>query len=184
MLIGLKFSRCKHPQRGFTLTELLIVVVISGIIAALGAPTWFQFLEDRRLVAAQDKIHLGIRQAQAKAQQNATTWRFGIRQINGDIEWAVYPNGAAVSSIAWHPFNPYIQIDDETSLRRSSVGIYSVKFDHRGNARILGRITLSNKSGSKAKRCVIVSTLLGETRKAKARSTPDPTYRRRERYCY
>lgn len=184
MRIDLKAGYFKRQQLGFTLIEWLVMVVVFGIIAAIAAPTWFQFLEERRLVAAQDKVYLGIHQAQTKAQQNGVAWRFGIRQINDDIEWSVYPDRAAASSIVWRPLNPFIQIDDETSFRRSSSGVHSVKFNHRGHAKTLGRITLSNKSGSKPKRCVIVSTLLGDAKKAKARATPDPTYRRRDRYCY
>ncbi|MEM8810224.1 MAG: prepilin-type N-terminal cleavage/methylation domain-containing protein [Cyanobacteria bacterium P01_G01_bin.38] len=176
------YRNLRRPQSGFTLTEVLIVAFMMGLIAAISAPSYLQFVERGQLIIAQGEVYQGIRQAQAKAQQNSSAWRFGIREASDAVEWATYPDGT--TSIYWRTLGTAIKIDSETSLRRSSSGIYSVKFDYKGNAKVLGRVTLSGKKSSKIKRCVIVSTLLGEVRKAKAQSTPDPTYRRRDRYCY
>ncbi|NEP20124.1 MAG: prepilin-type cleavage/methylation domain-containing protein [Leptolyngbya sp. SIO4C1] len=151
-------------------------------MAAIAAPVWLRFIETRQVVAAQDKLYLGLRQAQSKAQQTSQTWRFAIRENAGTVEWATYPDGAAATS--WKTLSKSVKIDAETSFQPSKSGVHSAIFDHEGNARVLGRMTLSGKTNSTVKRCVIVSTLLGTTRKAKERSTPDPNYRTRERYCY
>ena len=85
-----------------------------------------------------------------------------IRENAGAVEWSVYQDGTTPAE--WNVLGTALRLDAETSLRKSSQGIYSVKFDHRGNAKILGRVTLTGKQHSSLKRCVVVSTLLGTTR--------------------
>jgi hypothetical protein len=55
-----------------------------------------------------------------------------------------------------------------------------VPFDNLGTVKPpLGRITLSSKSGGKAKRCVFISTILGAMRTAQENPRPDDG-----KYCY
>jgi len=53
----------KQSQRGFTLTELMLVVVIIGILAALVIPKIAGNSERARLIAAQADINGGIKTA-------------------------------------------------------------------------------------------------------------------------
>lgn len=73
-----------------------------------------------------------------------------------------------------------MRLDAETTLQESN-GIKQIQFDYRGSVSKppLGRITLSSKSGGKAKRCVIVSTILGAMRTAKEHPTTN-----NGKYCY
>jgi hypothetical protein len=68
----------------------------------------------------------------------------------------------------------------ESTLQLSN-GVRRVRFDDIGGViPPLGKITLSSKSGGTAKRCVIVSTILGAMRTARENPTPDSG----NRYCY
>ena len=65
-----------------------------------------------------------------------------------------------------------IRIDEETTLAKSG-DIYYVRFDEDGNVEYrLGRATLSSEQASSIKRCVIVSTIIGATRKSKEQPVP------------
>ncbi len=167
-----------QDQTGFTFLETLIVVAILGLSSTIAAPAYLSFFETYQLNIAQDKVHQAMRQAQSTAMQTSTAWRFGVRENSGAIEWSVYKDGS--ENMQWQTLSKSLTLDDETTLRKSSQGIYSTKFDHRGNARILGRITLAGKRYSAAKRCVIVSTLLGTTRRGRGHTKPNSS----GRYCY
>jgi type II secretory pathway pseudopilin PulG len=176
-----------HDQNfaGYTLIEALVVVVMVGAMFAIATPTWFRFLESQRVNASKDEIYQAIRQTQTTAQQRARDWRFGIRAANqGLTEWAIYPDGAAPSTVSWVKVNPHVQLAPyPETTGSSSAGIYAVEFDYKGNANILRTITLSSKNDPSIKRCVIVSTLLGALRTAKEQKRPDPDGPG-IRYCY
>lgn len=173
-----------QAQKGFTLLEGLVVIVVAGILAAIIAPGWFNFVEKNQLTVANDTLYLGMRTAQSKAQSQKSVWQFSLREHNGLVEWAVHPNAVSPSAAQWEALDSRsIQIDAETTFV-SSGGIYYVRFDENGNPHQLGRMALSGKRFSRNKRCVIISTLIGAARKSTEKPTPDPTYTARDRFCY
>ena len=160
-------------QKGFTLLEILVVVSLVGIVAAIAAPSWMSFAERNQLATARDQLYTGIREAQSKAQRRGTSWRFSVRERNDKVEWAVHPNSVSPSLAEWEVLSSdSIQIDSETTFA-SSGDIFYVRFDSRGNVLYrLGRVTLSGKRFPMNKRCVIVSTLIGAMRKAQEQIEP------------
>jgi len=53
-----------QSQRGFTLLEMLVVIFMVGVVMAVAAPKWLQFIEGNRLTVSRDKLYVGIRDAQ------------------------------------------------------------------------------------------------------------------------
>lgn len=166
---------------GFTLTELLCVIAIIGILAAIVAPNGLRFLAVQQVDSAQGTLRQGIQQAQLKAQQTNTSWQFNVRERDNNVEMSTHPKAVSASSSNWEALDKSIQIETETSFYLNS-GIYYVRFDEKGNVRAsrLGRVTVSSKQFPSVKRCVFVSTLLGATRTAEGQSTPDDS----GRFCY
>ncbi|WP_413175658.1 Tfp pilus assembly protein FimT/FimU [Anabaena azotica] len=165
---------------GFTLLENLVILLMIGILAAILIPSWLTFINNRRLNAAQSEVYQAMRQVQSQAKKEKLAWQISFREQNGIVQWAVHPATVIVTNAVWNNLDSTVRLDEETTLQESD-GVRSIQFDYLGSVRQppLGRITLSSKSGGKAKRCVFVSTILGAMRTAKERPTAD-----NGRYCY
>ncbi|MEO0769936.1 MAG: GspH/FimT family pseudopilin [Cyanobacteria bacterium J06649_4] len=167
-------------QKGFTLLEVLSVIVLMGVIAAIAAPSWLTFVEGKRLNSGRDKLYLGLREAQTKAQRRGLDWQFSLRERDGSVEWATHPKSVDSATVQWTALDAAsLKIDEETTLATSG-STYYVRFDDDGNVQYrLGRVTLSSRRVPQLKRCVVVSTIIGAMRKSKEQATP-----RYGKFCY
>ncbi len=167
-------------NRGFTLLEVLATVLIVGILSAIAVPSWFSFIQTRRLNVAQDQVYRSIREAQSQAKKEKLPWQASFREVNNVVQWAVHPTTVPLANAKWSNFDSHIQLDLETT-GESPDGSWQAKFDYHGNVTPpFKRITLSSQEGGKPKRCIIISTLLGALRIAKERPTPADD----GKYCY
>lgn len=167
---------------GFTLIEGLIVVVIVGLLAAIAAPSWFGFLQQRKINIAQDQVYQAIRATQADAMQQRHDRRFSIRDRSGRIEWASHPETTLSSQVvAWYPLVEGVVFAGIDNTMLSSGGTYYVKFDMHGNVKAnLSTVTFSTGGRQQTHRCVVVSTMIGAMRKGKGHTQANGN----NRFCY
>jgi prepilin-type N-terminal cleavage/methylation domain-containing protein len=161
-------SITRKSTSGFTLIEMLAVVIIIGVLFGIAAPSWLSFTNSRRLGNSQDQIVLAIRRAQTEALR---TRRPQTMSINTTVDPPALTVKGETERLGYGSYPANRQIVQLTS----SVTPAQVAFDERGNLvegttlPIVFTLTTPVTGG---KRCVVVQTLLGAVRKVSAGEDP------------
>jgi prepilin-type N-terminal cleavage/methylation domain-containing protein len=164
-------QRClasQHPQSGFTLIEVLVVVIIVAVLAGIAAPGWLGFLNRQRVGAVRSDLIQTLRAAQQDAQQQRRTVAVNVTNEGGRPTLRV--NG--VAQILGSDSNPgNVQLTPYSFKADGSrdTATTSVSFDYQGiptSANQIPFVISISTQGSTAQQCVIVANLLGSLKTA------------------
>jgi type IV fimbrial biogenesis protein FimT len=134
----------RRTGAGFTLPELLAAIAITGILAALAAPSMSQFVANQRLKSASSELFLALLRARSEAvKRNAditvqpvSTWNDG---------WTIPNPGDSANPIAVY----------SAPVKTTVTGPASVTFTAAGRVRGSGAVNFSfTASGTTKARCV------------------------------
>ncbi len=177
-----KRRRNAKRSRGFTLLEVLVVLVMIGILMAIAVPSWTQFWANRQAIVARHELRLGIQQTQQAAITHRGAWRFSLREVDGRIEWAVHANEIEAENVTvWESLDPNIVLNSADTTLAKKTGTYYVRFGFRGDVEYrLSTLTVDTKNGIAKDQCVVISTLIGAMRNGEEQLYANGN----GRYCY
>ncbi len=149
---------CYRKTEGFTLLELLVVIAMVGIIAAISAPSWLGFLTRQRMNAVRTDLIGVLRDAQTEAQ---------ARQQDRQVIFSSTDLSVTVRNLSASTGGITTTLAEQTAGSKLSLSASTpIVFDHDGRVNVptpyVIKITSSDlPSYSSTQSCVIVTTLLG-----------------------
>ena len=139
-----------RSQRGYTLTEMLIVVSVMGLLTLFALPRFHGLAERNRLTSARDELAAAIATARAAAVQKGRT---STLFLSGNQMWVTVVTNNAGSTTTIVPVKSFSTLYN-VSVAPKDAAMSSITFDMRGFAtpRLsstgIFRITGANKKDS------------------------------------
>ena len=75
-LMTMTSSLRRHSRRGFTLTEMMIVVIVIGLMATMTAPAMYRYIQSNRLETGTDRMTADLQYARSLSVANGSILRF------------------------------------------------------------------------------------------------------------
>jgi prepilin-type N-terminal cleavage/methylation domain-containing protein len=176
-----KFNKTasKKGDGGFTLLEVLIIVLILGIFASIAAPSWLAFINRQRVRTVNDRVFQSLRLAQSEAKRTK-------RDIT--VTFKYDPNATPVVDPPTVMFTPPLatsgnmqklangdmvqRLDDGGQIKPGTIALLtnataagdpdlplnSIVFDYQGNVK---KLPPSTNPASPRQFVVLVSTVKG-----------------------
>ncbi len=139
-----------ESDRGFTLVELLIVLVIVGVIAALGVPNLISLFRSNQVKSALHTLVGAIKETQKQAMRQGKLCRINIDPSTNNL--TATPNSCLLGNRT---------INDNITIRTNLSGSTpNIAFSHKGSTTKMGTIVLSSDITDN-QQCFVISLGLG-----------------------
>jgi prepilin-type N-terminal cleavage/methylation domain-containing protein len=94
-----------QQDAGFSLLELIAVMVIIGILSAIAAPGWLAFVNRQELNKANEVVLAALQEAQREAKNKKLSYSVSFQKntTTQNLEVAVYRTDAVTSTWTWKP---------------------------------------------------------------------------------
>jgi prepilin-type N-terminal cleavage/methylation domain-containing protein len=112
-----------RDEEGFTLPEVLIVIVLMGIVFAIASSTWFGIVESRAVDSATNQLVADLRLAHTSATNRLANWQVVL--TSGSSSYQIGPSGGTLRTRT---------LPDGTEVFRASGGTITIVLKPDGSA--------------------------------------------------
>ena len=140
--------------RGFTLLELMLIVAILGILAALAAPTLISYIQTAALQAGTRELATAINLGRQLAIARNTTVCVEVTGTN--IQLRTGGCGGTIWTGPGTDGSGVIKVSDPGTLRISTTA--NVVFTNLGAASTVGTYTVTNPADNKTRTVVVAAS--------------------------
>lgn len=149
----------RKSDSGFTLTEMIVTIIIIGVIAGIAAPNLLGLLNRNRVNEAARQIEGALTEAQRQAIRTGSQCSISIDEANKIISNPAAPaNGCLLSN---RVLNDLIRLDSNLPAAPNNTITFSGKGNITGTRPVL---VVSIPNGTNLQRCVVIDSLLGSQR--------------------
>ncbi|MEH2259375.1 prepilin-type N-terminal cleavage/methylation domain-containing protein [Nostoc sp.] len=99
---------------GFSLIELIVVLLLVGILAAIAAPGWAAFVNRQRINKFNDAVFAALQQAQREAKNKKLSYSVSFRKNSTTQEVAIFRTDTGIST--WKPLGTDIGVSSDKFL--------------------------------------------------------------------
>jgi type II secretory pathway pseudopilin PulG len=182
----------RKNEAGYTIIELLIIVLILGIFASIAAPSWQAFITRQRVRTVNDRVFQSLRLAQSEAKRtkrevtivfNTNTSTPPVDPPTVTFTPPLATGGSTQTLNAGGEIKPgtIALSTNAIALGDPDIPVNSIIFDYQGNVKKLPPSTnpaitnarfvvtvapANSKPDSAARQCAIVETIIGGMRTA------------------
>ncbi|MCP6757930.1 MAG: type II secretion system GspH family protein [Fischerella sp. CENA71] len=190
-------SEYNQHDAGFSLLEVLVVIVMIGVLSAIAIPSWLTFVKRQQINKANDAVFAALQDAQQEAKKKKVSYSVSIRTDNNTPQIAIYQGstptnwldlgrdlgikpkqiilGTNLSNVNTNggsvTYASAFDTNAPQTITFDYMGILASKTNNNapdtGLKVIVAIPQVGNNSVSQVKRCVIVETLIGGMRTAK-----------------
>nr|WP_041555958.1 prepilin-type N-terminal cleavage/methylation domain-containing protein [Nostoc sp. PCC 7524] len=94
-------SKFEQKNDGFSLIEVVAVVLMIGVLAAIAAPNWIALVNRQRASKTNDVVLAAIQEAQQEAKRNKLSYSVSFRNNNNIPQVVVHPKGLTPTDDNW-----------------------------------------------------------------------------------
>ncbi len=123
----------REGERGFSLIELTIVIILMGVVFAIASSNWFGAAESRRVDSAANQLAADLRLAHTKATNKLVQQT--VTLADGSSAYTVTGEGIR-------------DLDDDEEHLVTADGSYSIQFEPNGEASGDNSITVAAADGA------------------------------------
>ncbi len=173
----------RKSDGGFTIIELIVIVLVLGILSAIAAPSWLAFINRQRVRTVNDRVFQSLRLAQSEAKRTK-------RDIKVTFHYDPDPQPNPVADPPTVTFDPPLATGGSTQtlngggeIKPGTIALTvnrpagatpppnSIVFDYQGNVTtgttpFVVTVAPANSTNSSARQCAIVETIIGGMRTA------------------